>query len=57
MKSSSDWLGVLPLIHATKLPEFKIGHPYKLGIATEQNIVQHLFCGLKVEKFQITDPK
>lgn len=57
MKSSSDWLGVLPLIHATKLPEFKIGQPYKLGITTEQNIVQHLFCGLQVEKFQTTDPK
>lgn len=61
-KSYHDWIGVLPLIHTIKLPNFSFGQPYRLSsgadkISLEQNIGINLFCGLQVEKFHISDPK
>lgn len=59
MNSSSDWICVLPLIHAIELPDktTRLGPSYEQRSTTEKKIVQHLFCGLNVKKFQITDPK
>lgn len=46
-RQSSEWLGVLPLIHFIKVPMFTFRQPYSFSSSpTVKNVANTLFCGL-----------